>query len=332
MKTGTKDALKTILIIAGTALLAVILFLKPLTAGVVYADDLAGYNGQLDPFTGEPIMDTTGINEVSTLSNRKMITENMYYDFSMGQFAYPVDNGLSDVYSNAADGMILTEPVQVSIPEGVTIMVYRDGNLQDTTTEYRTKGGYTVRAVAGNVEKELFSFMIVGSKTGAVSGYHLPSYFRIDSVTLDGQEIPHTRNYVEMVNEGSYNISYRCERTDIRYSLNVSVDHTPPQVVFYGIGDDGKARGPVSWDGLETGDTVKVYKDGGEFLYENDRLTQSGRYEVIVTDDAGNTVDQVFTILIYLDRNGFALVGILALVIGGLVGYLIWHRKHMKVR
>ena len=332
MKIGTKDALKTILTIAGSVFLAGIIFLSPMTAGVAYADDLDTYSGQIDPFTGEPVMNTSGINEVSTLSNRKMITEKMYYDFSVGKYAYPVDNGLTDVYSNAADGMILTEPVQISIPDGVTILVYCDGNLQNTTLEYRAKGGYTVRALYNDNETELFSFMIVGSKTGAVSAYQMPPYFRVDSVTLDGQEVSHTRNLVDMTDEGYYTVDYRCERTDVRYNLNVTVDHTPPQVVFHGIDEDGKARGPVSWEGLEMGDTLRVYKDGGEFLHEGDKLTQSGRYEVIVTDDAGNTITEAFTILIYLDRNGFAFVGIIALVIGGLVGYLIWHRKHMKVR
>lgn len=332
MKIGAKDALKTILKITGTFTLATLIFLTPVFSGTVFADDYDTYSGELDPFTGEPVTKNTASGEVTTLSNRKMITDKMYYDFSVGQFAYPVDNGLLDVYSSAADGMIMTEPVQISIPDGVTLMVYRDGVLEDTTMEYREKGGYTVRALINNNEIELFSFMIVGSRTGAVSAYQLPAGFRVDSVTVDGQEREHTRNSVDMIEEGYYDIQYRCERTDVRYSLMVTVDHTPPHVVFTGIDEDGKARGPVSWDGLEMGDTLLVYKDGAEFLHENNKLTQSGRYEVLVSDEAGNTVDQIFTILIYLDRNGFMFVGILVLVIGGLVGYLIWHRKHMKVR
>ena len=328
MKNGKKAFLFTI----GSVMLTALFILSPFYAIVAYADDLDTYSGELDPFTGEPLYNTSGIGEVSTLSNRKLINEKMYFDFSRGEFAYPLDNGLAEVYSNAADGMILTEPVRVSIPDGYSILVYCDGVLQDTSMEYRSKGGYSVIAIVNNDQVEVFTFRIVGSKTGAVSMYKMPSYFRVDSVYLNGEEQAHTRTEVEMEKEGYYEITYRCERTDIRYSLNVTVDHTPPQVVFEGIDDDGKARGPVSWTGLDESDVLRVFRDGGEFLHEGNRLTQSGRYEVIVTDEAGNTVDRQFTILIYLDKNGFIFVGIIALVIGGLVGYLIWHRKNMKVR
>lgn len=328
MKNGKKAFLFTI----GSVMLIALFLLSPLNALPVYADEYDTYSGELDPFTGEPMIQSSGIGEVSTLSNRKMITEKMYFDFSRGEFAYPVDNGMAEIYSNAADGMILTDPVKISIPEGYSVLVYRDGVLLDTAMEYKARGGYSVIVILNGDQVEVFTFRIVGSRTGETTMYKMPPYFRVDSVMINGIEQSHTRSEVDMQQEGLYEISYRCERTDIRYSLRVTVDHTPPQIVFEGIDDDGKARGPVSWSGLEAGEVIHVFKDGGEFLYEGDRLTQSGRYEVIVTDDAGNTVDRQFTILIYLDRNGFVFVGIIALVIGGLVGYLIWHRRNMKVR
>ena len=324
MKRSTKTFLTTI----GSVMFGAAIFLSPFAINVVHADSY----GDLDPFTGEPVVTSSGVNEVATLSNRKLLSDNMYYDFYEGKFAYPIDTGITDVCSNAADGMVLTEPVYLEIPEGVSLMVYKDGQRVDLYSEYHDRGSYTVRYNSSKGEQQLFSFTIVGPKTGAIHSYQLPKSFRVDSVTLNGKEISTSRNFIEMEEEGVYAIAYRCERTDIRYYLDVTIDHTPPEVVFTGIDDDDKARGPVSWEGLKDTDTLLVFKDGGEFLYEDNRLTQSGRYTVMVYDDAGNGFTKNFTILIYLDKNGFMFVGVIALVIGALVGYLIWQRKHMKVR
>ncbi len=316
----------------GYSLLTGLLFFSPVFVLTARADADPTYTGQLDPFTGEAVLEQIGENEVTTLSDRRMITENMYYDYSTGLFAYPVDNDLSDVLSNAADGMVLNEPVEVRIPDGVSVSIFRDGNQVDFANEYRTRGSYSVMIQKNGVSDTLFTFTIIGAKTGKISSYQLPQYFRFDSITLDGVEIGHTRNFVELMEEGYYEISYRCERTDIKYKLNVTIDHTPPQVVFEGIGEDGKARGPVTWGQLKDDEYIKVYKEGSEYLYTNNRLTQSGTYEIVVTDDADNVLDVNFVIMIYLDKNGFMFVGIIVVVVGALAGYLIYQRKHMKVR
>ncbi len=65
MKNGKKAFLFTI----GSVMLTALFILSPFYAIVAYADDLDTYSGELDPFTGEPLYNTSGIGEVSTLSN-----------------------------------------------------------------------------------------------------------------------------------------------------------------------------------------------------------------------------------------------------------------------
>jgi hypothetical protein len=45
-----------------------------------------------------------------------------------------------------------------------------------------------------------------------------------------------------------------------------------------------------------------------------------------------NRVITEFTIMIYLDSNGILFVLVILAVIGGFVAYLIWQRKHLRVR
>ena len=260
---------------------------------------------RLDPFTGLPV-DENPLSYDDANQSRKQISGNMYYDYNYGCFVYLVGNGLYEITSNVADGMIVNEAVVISAPAEILLIVYQDGNEM--------------------------SFTIVGAATGKIVGFTIPDGFYIKSATCEGQNVPMTSSYISMSEEGQYSIQYACEKTDLNYFLNVRIDHTPPQVTLEGVKEDGKARGPVTITGLEESDRIAVYKDGEMLKAVSNKLTQSGRYEVTVTDNAENSATYNFTIMIYLDINGVVFFLVIVLVIGAVVAYILIQRKHLKVR
>ena len=64
----------------------------------------------------------------------------------------------------------------------------------------------------------------------------------------------------------------------------------------------------------------------------NNRLTQSGKCVITATDDADNTITYQFTLMIYLDSNGWIFVLVIVLVIAAIVTYLVLQRKKLRVR
>lgn len=326
------------IIIIGSLVTALAVWLCPLGSIVSSATgDFSDYDyyGRIDSFTGEPINDTItdGENTIITDSSRKYITGDEYYDYDLRAYVFPVDTGLQEVTSSVADGMIVNEPVTIQIPEGLLLSVYLNGqpyNLIGDTI--RDIGEYTVNVSDSGQESKLFSFTIVGKKTGLITNYSLPVGFQVLEATIDGQEAEFTKTFISLEAEGVYNIRYICSRTGMEYLLTVETDHTPPAVTFEGVGDKGKAYGPVVITGKEPTDTIVIIKDDKELKSFNEKLTQSGHYEVWVTDDAMNTVVTNFTIMIYLDSNGIIFVLIILAVIGGFVAYLIWQRNHLRVR
>ncbi len=326
------------IIFIGSLMTALLVWLCPWGSIVANATgDFSDYDyyGRIDSFTGEPINDTItdGDNTIITDSSRKYITGNEYYDYDLRSYVFPVENGLQELSVSVADGMIVNEPVTIQVPEGMLLSVYLNGqpyNLVGDTI--RDIGEYTINTSASGQETKILSFTICGKKTGMITNYSIPTGFSILEATLNGQDVDYTKSFISLEEEGTYNIRYICGKTGIEYVLTVETDHTPPAVVFEGVDEKGRAYGPVLITGKEPTDTIVILKDDKEIKSFNDKLTQSGHYQAWVTDDAMNTVISNFTIMIYLDSNGILFILVILAVIGGFVAYLIWQRKHLRVR
>ena len=307
---------------------AVLFFLCPFGALTALADE----SGRVDSFTGEPIdyYEDTGITYED--QSRRAITNNCFYDYSIGCFVYPVGTGLSEVTASVADGMIVNSPVTITVPAGMSYALLRYGTETEFDGTVRSTGEYTFQVNTGDRVTNLFTFTIVGSSTGIISSYRMPEGFRIKSVTKDGADADWSGTYISMEEEGQYYIEYMCEKTELNYYLSVFIDHTPPQIVLEGLKEDGKARGPVTITGLQEGDRVAITKDGENFKTISNKLTQAGRYELTVVDNAENSITYQFIIMIYLDTNGIVFFLVIAAVIGAVVAYILIKRKNLRVR
>lgn len=287
------------------------------------------YSGAVDTVTGEAT-DTAG----STASSIR-ISDTMYYDMTTHTFVYPTGSGTSEVRSNVADGMIISEPVSVTPDDGVEVSVNRNGTILEEVdlSNINLVGNYMIAVKGTDSTFNLFGFTIVGERANLSGGYVMPVGFYILDAKLDGEETYYERNYIGMEEEGLYEVEYICPDTAARYTLVTTIDHTPPQITLDGrLDKDGRYHSAVQVSGFQPGDSVAMLVDGEAQAFPSDgRLTVPGMYQLEIFDAAGNSTSEQFTILVYLDFNSLLFFALVCLSLAGVLGYVLFKRKKLKI-
>lgn len=303
----------------------------PLVASLYITPEVnMDYSGEVSPFNGAPIEDSQ-----AAQTQLVKLSDGSTYDRDTHTFAYTVSDYHEDVTSTVANGMVVTEPVAIEIPEDMAAKLYSFGK-EVTDVDYSnidTPGSYSLVVTGVESEQQVLYFDIVNSKTGRITSYKLPNGFSILSVSIDDvTQAPNYSGIIDMTREGSYKISYKCTATGITYNLNLEVDHTPPDVQFEGV-NGSIARGPVTITGLQEGDTVKVIFDGEEATAPSNGVMKAvGRYSVTVFDDAENSVTKEFTIRMYLNIQGGIFIALAVILIVAAFVYMYVSRKKLRVR
>lgn len=287
-----------------------------------------GYEGVLDSY-----YESSGIvSQDKESTARTAVSGNISYDSTTGLYYFTVADIAKPFTANVTDGMIVTGEVTLSCPQGITAELFKDGELYSgDISKITEKGVYVYRVKANNdVSEQILSFTIVGSVTGLVSGYALPDGFAVESLLFNGEAKSTGSSYIPFDEDGRYSLTYRCSATRKIYTLELTVDHTPPELVLEGI-ENGKIRGPLTITKQDPSDTVAVYRDGEPEPY-TPTLTKSGEYTLVVTDEAGNRNSYDFTILIYLNYGSFIFFGALALILAAVAVMLAVSKKRLRVR
>lgn len=286
------------------------------------------YNGAVDIYTGAPM-------EEDAVSSGQQVSmkDGSVYDRSKHTYCYSTPSG--EVYSTAISGMITTSNVSITTAEGVKAFLYKDGNLltDSDLSKISEPGGYVVTVAGSEGEQQVLSFSIVNSVTGALTVYTLPNGFYVQSLSIDGVLQPGIYgSSVDFSKEGVYKLNYRSLDSGITYDLNVTIDHTAPEIAVSGV-TDGVARGPVTISGIEKEDTVRLIMDGTQINFPNSGTVKNvGKYTVAVTDPAGNYTTKDFEIRLYLNWQG-VMFGVLAVgLIAAAFVYMYISRKTLRVR
>lgn len=282
------------------------------------------YNGKIDANTGLEIGGDTEDSGIIRLNG------NTSYDKHERLYLHIYGDDKS-FYSNVVNGMITSEPVSIKLEmEGSDIALYKDGERQkDVNIEHITEpGNYYLSAEQSN-QNNLLKFCIVEEVTGKISSYRMPEDFNIISAYHDGESTKWEKSNIDF-KEGKYKIEYECVKTGVTYDLEVDIDYTAPTLLLDGM-ENGMAVGPVHITDQEEDSALIVYLNG-EKISHGDMLTDSGDYQLVYIDKAGNISEYKFRILIYFNSYSwsfFAAIGI-SLVI--LIGYLLRERKKFRVR
>ena len=233
--------------------------------------------------------------------------------------------------------MIVKDEVRIEVSEGIEIVVYKDGTALEKKGDYSlsSQGEYSVTTSGQSVDLPIMRFTIVNSETNLIYRYDMPDKFYISGITFNGEEININRTGAALAEDGHYVISYGCPSIMKYYSLDVIIDHTPPAPTFKGINKKNTARGPVTIGNIAKDETMTITLDGKKLKkkdYKKNKLKDSGRYVVTVTDKAGNETVTNIRILTYINLTSTIFIIAFLVVTGGLIVYLVFHRKTFKVR
>ncbi len=289
------------------------------------------YAGEIDPYSGEPVSSEAAQNQQIV-----SIMTGVSYDRKTHMFNYSVAGSTETVSCSVAGGMVTTDTVSLSVPSDIIVNLYKNGEETEDTdySKIKDEGSYSLVVSSGELKSQLLTFTIVPKKTGALTVFQVPSGFSLVNVMLNDekQQYSLSANAVDMKKDGEYVINYRCEAIGVNYSLEVTVDHTPPEVTFEGV-KNGTAKNPVTVSGVEKNDTIKVIRDDQEMNISKDHILRSpGKYVVTVTDDAGNFVTEKFEIKFYLNEQGWVFGLIIVAIIVSAVVYMIMSKKRLRVR
>ena len=317
--------MKNIISLVLVAILALICCLPCLAVNAGSVD--MGYEGVLDSK-----YETSGVTSGDSSSARTAVTGNISYDSTTGLYYFTVSDIAKPFTANVTDGMIVTGEVNLTCPEGISAELYKDGELYDgDISTIKEKGNYVYRVTTNkDTNEQILSFTIVNSVTGLISGYTLPTGFAVESLYFNGEAKSASSSYIPFDEDGKYSLTYRCTATRKVYTLNVTIDHTPPEITLEGV-ENGCCRGPVEIVKSDTSDSVAVYRDGEQETYTQ-TLTKSGVYTLIVTDEAGNKSTYEFTILIYLNYGSWIFLGAVLLIILAVTVALVFSKKRLRIR
>ena len=282
---------------------------------------------EVDSFTGEIIKSSTGYS-----SNIITLTSSCSYDSSSKDYVYSTSSSENtNVKCNVYDGMVTSGVVYVETGVAAQIVIYRDGKVIDNKSyaKLTEPGTYIIRTV--NPDQQLFTFTIVGERSGRLYGYNVPSIFNILSTTRNGKDVPYIGRTVDFTEEGQYCVRYKCSSTGVVCELNVFIDHTVPELEIYGV-DNGIARRAVTFGPLEEDSTLVVTRDDGVVVDYTEPIKVAGDYTAVYQDAAGNTSTEYFTVKVFLDGGAwiFVVLAIAVIVLAG--GYMIYCKKNTRTR
>ncbi len=288
---------------------------------------------EVDPYTGEPLSNYSESGNEGGYS-RVIVNNATQYDRDKKMFAYEkAEVSPSSFYATVADGMFVTEPVEIQVPNGVVPTLYLDGNEVQEPNYKRIEepGAYVLQATGTSSQsKQILTFSILKKTSGKLETFTVPEGFSITDARLDGALANHTTSSVDMTEEGGYAVHYRCNATDTLYELEVEVDHTPPTLKLEAV-KNNVAKGPVDISDMEPGVTASI-KLGNRTINAKDTLSQSGMYHIVLTDPAGNKTTYSFRILMYFNMSSIGFIVLLLAAIVGLIIYLVVSRNKLRVR
>lgn len=313
-----------------TSILTAFLLAMLLTLPVL-ADSVSS---EIDPFTGLPEGENTAADDPVREGELIPISSRIYYDPVKRAFAHEIGEVLSAMlYCSVPDGTVTDEMVSITVPGGCSAQLFRNGvQLDNPNLSSVSRPGSYVLSISGSAAGSIqpLRFTIVDSVTGLIDSYRMPDGFLISAVTMNGMPVPYSATEADLSSEGDYSVQYRCEAADLNWRLNVTTDHTTPELRLEAV-TDGYAKGPVDISDVEKDAAILVELDGKSIPYEK-TLTRSGSYRIVLTDKAGNTTEYRFSILVYFNVSSYVFLAVLAILIITLLVYLRVSSKRLRVR
>lgn len=261
-----------------------------------------------------------------------------------GGLRYTLPNG-NFFLTTAARGMVSSQPVELVLSSGI-VGVLRKDDVLDVMPEswyFSSPGNYHIKMLsyqtggetAGNynVYEVNYYFTIVAGTDGRLGAVPAPEDFEIEEVRLDGKALPVENGRCFFLTEdGNYEIRYadKKDRT-IRLGTSFVHDTTAPFLSFSKELEGRETEGPLEFYPSEPGCKIGLSFNGEKGYAVSSVLTASGNYELRAEDAAGNQRNYYLRIRQTYDWKDGRLVLIGAAGLAGLVLWMVFLRRNMRV-
>lgn len=235
--------------------------------------------------------------------------------------------------SNIPCGMVTTEKVTLKFSTNTVTKVYKDEKEIDSAQTYSEAGKYEVYIFDGSSEPlPLYTFEIVPTLTNKLDSYEVPSGCLIVFAALDGKQIASAVESVKTEKDGKY--SFIVTKGAYTSTVEITKDATPPEISVYGVNEKNIATEERVEIEIVTGDmkSYNVTKNGESYVARSLSFTEDGKYVVEIFDEAGNKAEAQFEIPYKMNAMGVIIVILLVGLVGGVIGYAVYSRRHFKIK
>ena len=286
---------------------------------------------QIDSLTGEAYAYYD--DENGTASTVSMDTH-CIYDVASYTYIYNyTSSGVDDIRASVYNGMTVNGTVTIEVAGGLNYKFYRNGYETELDQIYGVSypGYYLLQITLDNGDlEEPLAFTIMGDYSD-MKEFPAPEGFAITKVLKGQEEVAFTPSQVSLAEEGEYQISYQALRSNVEYTFHTIIDHTPPTLKLKALNKKNQARSAVSLKDYKDEDIISITLDGKKIEYE-EKLTEYGRYHIILQDQAGNITEYDFDILVYISGSGIAFMILFVGVFVGLGMYISLSKRKLRVR
>lgn len=267
-------------------------------------------------------------------------------DISMeqGAYCYEFPGGVRLLMS-IPNGGVSFGPVSLDFPDGdlgistIEIDGVPDYNLMEKRFEKEGTYQLSLFFLTEHAGERLAGYKIpitfrIGKKldreTESISA---PEGFRIRSVKRSGIPVEISGDILELTEDGTYEIAFVAKKNpEVSQEISFTMDREAPALSFSSpVDTEGKVKPPLTITVTESDSKVRIIRDTLEYAQFQETLTEGGRYRIIVSDPAGNSREYRFVMA--KDHSRAIRTGIIitAIALLGIIGYMVFLRRHMEV-
>ncbi len=213
-------------------------------------------------------------------------------------FEFEIDKEIAfDI--NTYHGGISNGDVKLVAYENLQIVMFKDELKIDYEFEQilKEEGEYSF-TIVDDLGNRYSSFFRIINKKKQNLNHLLQENIVVESVVKDEEnfEFTITENNLYLHEEGHYVVSILDEKNNEKYSFEITIDTTPPTLELVNVENGGKTKKVVILKNVsEQPYELKIYVDGIPFDYKlGDEIEKDGQFEVILSDEAGNTTTYSF--------------------------------------
>lgn len=280
-----------------------------------------------------------GIQNAKTIINP--VLERTYQE-DTGIFTYTLPNQ-SSFKASVPKGMAAEGPVTFLPMKNAYIVATRNGMMEENSEggSYTKPGDYKFKMMVfpeGYQGKDMnyyqvsFEFQILPDIVTDITLYSPPEGFYITNVIHEGIEAaPENPKWEFIHRDGDYTVQMVDSETGrIRCEAAFTRDTTAPFMIFTPELETERMKEPVMISISEPGARLQAFYNGTEGILVSNVISAEGRYAFYVSDSAGNT--RYYNLNMEGQAKPPERRTVILTIIGaaGVIGYLIYQRRHMR--